>query len=70
MAMPPRYYVTKMAKMFKRAGYSALDDRRTGRIVCVRTTAYENVLFNDVGLSTDLSDKKDSSAQDLGLQVI
>jgi len=70
MAMPPRYYVTKMAKMFKRAEYSALADRRTARIVCVRTTAYENVLFNDVGLSTDLSDKKDSSAQDLGLQVI
>jgi len=70
MAMPPRYYVTKMVKMFKIAGYSALDDRRTGRIVCVRTTAYENVLFNDVGLSTDFSDKKDSSAQDLGLQVI
>jgi len=70
MTMPSGSYVTKMAKMFKRAGYSPLDDRRTARIVCVRTTAYENVLFKEVGLSTDLSDKKDSSAQDLGLQVI
>jgi hypothetical protein len=63
MTMPPRYYVTAAAKMPKRAGYSALDDRRTATIVCIRTTAYENVLFNDVGQSTELSDKKCSSAQ-------
>jgi hypothetical protein len=70
MTMPPKYYVTATAKKRKRAGCSALNDRRTARIVCIRTTAYENVLFNEVGLSTDLSDKKDSSAQDAGLQVI
>ena len=33
MAMPPRCYVTAMAKMPQRAGYGALDDRRTVRIV-------------------------------------
>jgi hypothetical protein len=33
----------------------------------VRTTAYENVLFNDVGLSTDLRDKTDFSAQPKGV---
>jgi hypothetical protein len=31
--MPPRYSVTAMAKMPKGAGYGALDDRRTVRIV-------------------------------------
>jgi hypothetical protein len=29
MAMPPRCYVTAVAKMPKRAGYGALEDRRT-----------------------------------------
>ena len=47
--------------MPKRAGYSASDDRRTVKILCVRTTAYENVRFKDVGLSTDLRDKENSS---------
>lgn len=37
--------------------------------ICVRTTAHENVLLNDVGLSTELSDKEDSSAQDVALQL-
>ena len=55
--------MTAVAKTPKKAAYSALDDRWTVRIVCVRTTAYGNVLFNDIGVSTDLSDKEDSSAQ-------
>ena len=44
MAMPSRSYVTAVANKSRRGTYSALDDRRTVKIVCVRTTAYENVL--------------------------
>src|SRR5262245_20920404 len=31
--------------MHKRVAYNAIDDRRTTRGACVRTSAYENVLF-------------------------
>jgi len=31
--------------MHKRVAYNAIDDRRTARVACVRTPAYENVLF-------------------------
>ena len=37
MTIPPRYYVTAMAKMSKGAGYGALDDRRTYAFVQPRT---------------------------------
>ena len=37
--------MTSAAKRGKAAGYSALADRKAARIVCVRTIAYQNVLF-------------------------
>jgi hypothetical protein len=42
--MPPRCYGTAAAKMPKRAGYSALNDKRAVRMVRVRARASENVL--------------------------
>src|SRR5687767_3228701 len=69
MAMPPRYYVTAAAQRSRRGGYGALDDRKAMKIVCIRTTAYENVPCNDVGRSTHLSDKEDCSVQAVAFQV-
>jgi len=48
---------------------SRIQHMRRQKDVCFRTTAHEIVPFNDDGLSTDLSDKEDSSAQDVALQV-
>jgi hypothetical protein len=37
--------MTSAAKRGKAAAYSALADRKAARIVCDRTTTYQNVLF-------------------------
>ena len=68
MTMPPRCYVTAAAKMPKRAGYSAIDDRRTARIACARTPAYENVLFTILHWQP-IGDKKSAASllQHLGM---
>jgi hypothetical protein len=42
--MPPRCYVTAAAKMPKRVGYGALEDRSAARIACIRAITAENVL--------------------------
>jgi hypothetical protein len=59
MTMPPRYYVTAVPKMTKKAGLRRI---RGQKDIYVRTTAYENVLVNDVGLLTDFSEKENTSA--------
>jgi hypothetical protein len=43
--------------MHKRVTYNAIDDRRTARVACLRTPAYENVL-SILALATIRGDKK------------
>ena len=43
MNVPQHAHVTAAAKTHKRAGYRTLVDRRTVRLTCVGTAAYENV---------------------------
>lgn len=59
--MPLRGYVTAAAKMHKRAGYSASNDRRRARRALRRTTAYQNVPFT-IPPATNTSDRKDFAA--------
>jgi hypothetical protein len=55
MAMPPRCDVTAAAKMPKRAGYSALDDRRAAMFVQGRPKMFFSQILD---LAISLRDKK------------
>src|SRR5262249_32845234 len=43
MTVPLSSHLRAAANMHKRVAYNAIDDRRTTRGACVRTSAYENV---------------------------